>query len=85
MRFALIDEAKKEFPGHRLRRVLGVSQSGYFAWKGRPACHRQHEDMVLLAHVRSAFALSHSTYGSARMTRELQDISLAVGRRWTAL
>jgi transposase InsO family protein len=84
VKFALIDAAKEEFPVHRLCRVLGVSQSGYFAWKGRPACRRQHEDMVLLAHVRSAFAPSHGTYGSPRMTRELQDSGLAVGRRRTA-
>ena len=69
---------------HRLCSVLGVSQSGYFAWKDRPACRRQHEDMVLLAHVRSAFALSNGTYGSPRMTRELQDEGLTVGRRRTA-
>jgi transposase InsO family protein len=84
MSFGLVDEAKKEFPVHRLCRVLGVSQSGYFAWKGRPACRRQHEDMVLLAHVRSAFALSNGTYGSPRMTRELRDDGLPVGRRRTA-
>ena len=57
MRFALIDGAKAEFPVHRLCRVLGVSQSGYFAWRGRLVCRRQRDDMVLLAHVRSAFAL----------------------------
>ena len=50
MRFALIDGAKAEFPVHRLCRVLGVSQSGYFAWRSRPACRRQRDDMVLLAH-----------------------------------
>ena len=49
MRFRLIDAAKKEFPVQRLCKVLGVSQSGYFARKDRPACRRQHEDMVLLA------------------------------------
>ena len=84
MSFRLVDEAKKKFPVHRLCRVLGVSQSGYFAWKGRLACRRQHEDMVLLAHVRSAFALSRGTYGSPRMTRELPDDGLTVGRRRTA-
>ena len=84
MRFELIDAAKKDFPVQRLCKVLGVSESGYFAWKGRPACRRQREDMVLLAHVRSAFALSNGTYGSPRMTHELRDQGLQVGRRRTA-
>jgi putative transposase len=84
MRFALIDVAKAEFPVHRLCRVLGVSESGYFTWKDRPASRRQREDMVLLAHVRSAFTRSNGSYGSPRMTRELQDGGLAVGRRRTA-
>ena len=67
MRFQLIDAAKKEFPVQRLCKVLGVSQSGYFAWRGRPASRRQRDDLVLLAHVRSSFALSNETYGSPRM------------------
>jgi transposase InsO family protein len=84
MRFRLIDQAKKEFPVARLCKVLGVSQSGYFAWKDRPASRRQREDVTLLAHVRSAFAQSSETYGSPRMTRDLQDDGFAVGRRRTA-
>ena len=47
MRFALVDQAKKDFPVHRLCQVLGVSQSGYFAWKeppGQPATARRHGD-----------------------------------------
>jgi putative transposase len=84
MRFRLVDQAKKEFPVHRLCKVLGVSQSGYFAWKDRPASWRQRQDVILLAHVRSAFSLSNETYGSPRMTRELQDAGFAIGRRRTA-
>lgn len=84
MRFRLIDAAKKEFPVQRLCKVLGVSPSGCFAWKERPACRRQRDDMVLLAHVRSAFALSSGTYGSPRMTYELRDHGLAIGRRRVA-
>jgi hypothetical protein len=38
----------------------------------------------MLAHVRSAFALSNGTYGSPRMTRELQDDGFAIGHRRTA-
>ena len=71
MRFQLIDAAKEEFPVQRLCKVLGVSPSGFFAWRDRPASRRQREDLVLLAHVRSAFTLSNGTYGSPRMTSEL--------------
>lgn len=84
MKFTFIDRTKTEFPVQRLCSVLEVSQSGYFAWKSRPSCRRQRDDMILLAHVRSAFAISNGTYGSPRMTRELQDSGLAVGRRRTA-
>ena len=84
MRFQLIDAAKEAFPVQRMCDVLGVSSSGYFAWRGRSACHRQQQDLIFLAFIRSAFASSHGTYGSPRMTRELQDEGLAIGRRRTA-
>lgn len=60
----LIDAAKEDFPVTRLCQVLGVSQSGYFTWRSRSASPRQREDLVLLAHVRSAFARCSGTCGS---------------------
>src|SRR4051812_3113405 len=78
MRFELIDVGSEAFPVKRLCQVLEVSPSGYFAWRGRPASPRQREDLVVLAHIRSAFARSNETYGSPRMTRELQDEGLQV-------
>lgn len=84
MRFKLIDEAKKQFPVHRLCNVLGVSESGFFAWKRRGASQRQRDDMVLLAHIRSQFALSHETYGSPRMHVELCEDGVSVGRHRVA-
>jgi putative transposase len=84
MKFPFIDAAKEAFPVKRLCQVLSVSQSGYFARRDRPASPRQREDLILLAHIRSAYALSHETYGSPRMTRELQNKGLGIGRRRTA-
>jgi len=84
MRFKLIDEAKKEFPIRRLCLVLGVSESGYFAWRHRGPSQRQLDDMVLLAHIRSQFKLSHETYGSPRMHVELCEDSVPVGRHRVA-
>ena len=84
MRFALIDAEKAEFPVRTMCRVLDVSESGFFAWKGRPASQRQRDDMIYLAHIRTAFELSNRTYGSPRMHRELVDDGLPIGRRRTA-
>ena len=61
MSFAFIEAEKASFPISRMCRVLGVSQSGFFAWRDRPACQRQRQDMVYLAHIRTAFTLSNGT------------------------
>jgi transposase InsO family protein len=83
MRFALIDAEKAVFPVRTMCRVLDVSESGFFAWRGRPASQRQRDDMIYLAHIRTAFELSNRTYGSPRMHRELVDEGLPIGRRRT--
>ncbi len=84
MRFKLIDEAKKQFPVHRLCNVLDVSESGYFAWKHRKPSQPQLNDMVALAHIRSQFKLSHETYGSPRVHAELCEDGVAVSRHRVA-
>lgn len=84
MTFGFIEAEKASFPITRMCRVLGVSQSGFFAWQERPACRRQQQDMVYLAHIRTAFALSNGTYGSPRMHRDLVDAGHQIGRHRTA-
>ncbi|RGP35387.1 hypothetical protein D1012_20075 [Pseudotabrizicola alkalilacus] len=84
MKFAFIDAEKASFPISQMCRVLGVSQSGFFAWQERPACRRQQQDMVYLTHNRTAFALSNGTYGSPRMHRDLVDEGHEIGRHRTA-
>ena len=80
MGFSFIDAKKAEFPVACLCVVLEVSQSGYFAWKSRPASERQRKDMVLLAHIRERFYLSRETYGSPRMHADLIDDDILAGR-----
>lgn len=85
MTFGFIDAEKACFPITRMCRVLGVSQSGFFfAWQDRPASRRQQQDMVYLAHIRTAFALSNGTYRSPRMHRDLVDEGHEIGRHRTA-
>lgn len=84
MSFAFIEAEKASFQIQRMCRVLGVSQSGFFAWRDRPACQRQRQDMIHLAHIRTAFVLSNGTYGSPRMHRDLIDEGHRIGRHRTA-
>ncbi len=84
MMFALIDAKKAEIPIETACAVLGVSVSGFHAWKRRPASRRQSDDMIMLAHIRAEFATSHETYGSPRMHAELKSSGLPVGRHRVA-
>jgi transposase InsO family protein len=63
-------------------RVLGVSQSGYFAWRDRPresshAC----ADRALTVRIRTIHAESRKTYGSPRVHRELRAQGMAISRK----
>lgn len=71
MTFGFIEAEKASFPISRICRALGVSQSGFFAWQDRPFCCRQQQDMLYLAHIRTAFAMSNGTYSSLCMHRDL--------------
>lgn len=84
MIFRHIDAAKKAVSVCRSCALFGVSASGFYAWKRRGPSRRQLDDMVLLAHIRSQFAISHETYGSPRMHVELREDGVEVGRHRVA-
>jgi putative transposase len=79
MSFKLIDAKKAAIPVETACAVLGVSASGYYAWKNREASTRQRRGLVVLAHIRSEYATSNETYGSPLMHAELKESGLAVG------
>lgn len=81
MRFAFVEEHRKNLPVKRLCEVMNVSPRGYRAWRSRPVSKRQGKDMVVLAHIREQFDLSLGSYGRPRMTEELKELGLGVGHR----
>jgi len=54
-------------------RVLGVSPSGYYAWKKRPPSNRAVANERLLGRIREIHTFSRETYGQPRMYAELRD------------
>ena len=67
-----------------LCRALGVSRSGYFAWRTRTPAARARADQVLTEQIRQIHAHSRQTYGSIRVRAALRERGEAVGRRRVA-
>jgi len=84
MMFKLIDAGKAQLPVTRICNLLGVSSSGYYAWKKRKPSRRQLDDMIYLAHIREQFELSNETYGYPRMHVELIEQGLPIGKHRVA-
>lgn len=67
MRFQFIHEHRSEFNLEIMCRVLEVSKSGYFAWRGRPESKRSEKRTRLSQKIKSIYERSRRTYGSARI------------------
>jgi putative transposase len=70
-----------DFPIAAMARVLGVSESGYHAWRTRPPSAHANEDKMLLKRVRTVHASSRETYGSPHVHAELRADGERHGRK----
>jgi len=65
-------------------RVLGISSSGYYDWRDRPASARALSDAVLIERIRNVHAASHETYGMPRVRAQLRHEGQSVSRKRVA-
>lgn len=66
-------------------RVLGVSESGYHAWRTRPPSRREVRDAELSARIKAIHAMSDGTYGAPRIRAELEEVDgIRIGIRHVA-
>lgn len=81
MRYAFV-EAEKAFAGVAwMCKRLGVSASGYYAWRTRAPSTRATKDVALRVQIRASFEHSRRTYGSPRIHADLVEDGERVGRK----
>jgi putative transposase len=67
------------YPVTTMCRVLGVSTSGYYAWKKRAPSKRARRDETLTKRIREIHQWSRGTYGVPRIYAQLADEGIHVG------
>ncbi len=70
-----------QFPIQVMAEALGVSRSGFYAWRHRPASARAIADAEVTARIATIHRASRETYGAPRIHAELADEGIHVGRK----
>ncbi len=84
MKFGFVAKHRGAWPVDVQCEALGVSRSGFYAWRTRPLSARARTDAAILQTIRASFALSDSTYGARRMLDEVRDAGHVCGRQRVA-
>ncbi len=84
MKFGFVAKHRVTWPVEVLCDSLGVSRSGFYAWRTRPRSARARTDAEILRTIRTSFELTDSTYGARRMLDDVRDAGHVCGRQRVA-
>lgn len=84
MKYGFIQRHGHRHPIERMCRVLGVSRSGYYGWRGRVASARVQRHRQLTEQIKRFFIDSDRTYGARRLRDDLREVGERVGRHTVA-
>jgi putative transposase len=82
--FRFIQAEKATYDVKTMCRLLGVSRSGYYAWRARPPSARSIHDQELTERITLVHECSRRTYGAPRIWAELRDEGVRIGRKRVA-
>lgn len=80
MRYAFIEAEKANEDVAWMCERLGVSASGFYAWRKRAPSMRARKDEQLKVRIKASFEASRRTYGSPRVLEDLREEGESVGR-----
>jgi putative transposase len=72
MRFRFIEDRRADYPVRVLCDVLGVSPTGYYAWRTRPESRRSAANRDLIGDIQQVHREAYGRYGSPRIHAELR-------------
>jgi len=72
MKFRFIEKHQNKYSTGRICELLGVSRSGYYAWKKRKPSQRDQINQALIDHIRRIHKMSRKAYGSPRVYAQLK-------------
>ena len=84
MKYQFIEQHKQDFSIVVMCGVLGVSESGFYAWRKRPTCRHKREDAHIAQKIRQVFERHQGRYGSPRIQSDLHDEGVACSRKRVA-
>jgi putative transposase len=84
VRFEFIDDQRAAFNVRLLCSSLGVSPSGYYAWRERPVSKREMANRELRVKIRAVWEESGQTYGSPRIYEVLRKRGLLCSHKRVA-
>ncbi len=84
MKHRFMEEQRGTHTVRRMCALLGVSRSGYYAWRSRQSSIRRQENEDLLERIRTIHAQSRRLYGSPRIRAELIEQGFRCGKNRVA-
>jgi transposase InsO family protein len=78
-RFCFVEDHRDVYDVKRLCAPAGVSRSGFYAWRTRPASARAGADAALLDRITTIHTESRRTYGAPRVHGQLARSGIQVG------
>lgn len=84
MKYALIHRHEGQHPVALMCRVLTLSRSGYYDWRGRLPSDRAKANVRLAADVHRVYAANKGRTGAPRITKHLRDEGQKVGQNRVA-
>lgn len=84
MTYESVAGCAEAYPVARVCDLLGVSESGYYAWKKRPPSQREQANDSLKAQIRGIWQQFRQCYGAPRIHAELQAQGCRMGKNRVA-